>query len=69
MSNQFLVTMCAVVFIAGGVRSAALMMNMPQISKMEVQCSKNGMSVDVEFDLPFDGIIFSKGHFSDPACR
>lgn len=45
------------------------MMNMPQISKMEVQCSKNGMSVDVEFDLPFDGIIFSKGHFSDPACR
>lgn len=36
---------------------------------MEVQCSKNGMSVDVEFDLPFDGIIFSKGHFSDPACR
>ena len=45
------------------------MMNMPQISKMEVQCAKSGMAVDVEFDQPFDGIIFSKGHFSDPACR
>lgn len=52
-----------------GVRSVPLMMNMPQISKMEVQCAKSGMSVEVEFDLPFDGIIFSKGHFSDPACR
>lgn len=45
------------------------MMNMPQVSKMEVQCSKSGMVVDIEFDQAFDGIIFSKGHFSDPACR
>ncbi len=42
---------------------------MPQITKMDVQCAKTGMTVDIEFNAPFNGIIFSKGHFSDPACR
>lgn len=45
------------------------MMNMPQITKMEIKCTKDSMKVDIEFDIPFQGIIFSKGHFSDPACR
>lgn len=44
-------------------------MNMPQITKMEVECAKDGMKVDIEFSIPFEGIIFSKGHFSEPECR
>ncbi|KAK3856627.1 hypothetical protein Pcinc_037060 [Petrolisthes cinctipes] len=27
------------------------------------------MKVDVKFSLPFNGVIFSKGHYSNPACR
>ncbi|XP_042221925.1 uncharacterized protein LOC121866368 isoform X2 [Homarus americanus] len=45
------------------------MANMPQITSLDVQCEKSGMTVNVEFSLPFDGVIFSKGHFSNPACR
>jgi len=45
------------------------MMMMPQINQMEVQCTKKEMTVQLQFDTPFDGIVFSKGHYSDPACR
>ena len=49
--------------------SSSPMMNMPQITSLDVQCEKSGMTVDIEFSQPFDGIIFSKGHFSNDACR
>ncbi|KAI7688790.1 hypothetical protein SSS_05239 [Sarcoptes scabiei] len=41
----------------------------PQITRLNVQCDRSGMKVNVEFDNAFNGIIFSKGHFSDPNCR
>jgi hypothetical protein len=42
----------------------------PTIQLVQAQCMKSsGLSVTVEFDAPFDGVIYSKGHFSDPKCR
>ena len=26
------------------------------------------MRVSIDFDRPFSGLVFSKGHFSDPSC-
>ncbi|KAH7639155.1 hypothetical protein HUG17_3188 [Dermatophagoides farinae] len=43
----------------------------PELAKivhLDVKCEKNFMKVSVEFDRPFNGIIFSKGHFSQPNC-
>jgi len=40
----------------------------PKISNIQVQCEKTHMRVSVEFDRPFFGMIFSKGHYSDPNC-
>ncbi|XP_037076414.1 uncharacterized protein LOC119097490 [Pollicipes pollicipes] len=42
--------------------------DMPQIRNIEVQCEKSNMRVSVDFDRPFYGMIFSKGHYSDPSC-
>jgi len=42
---------------------------MPQITDLEVSCEKSGMTVELSFSSPFNGLIFSKGHFSNPACR
>jgi hypothetical protein len=36
---------------------------------LDVTCEKSGMAVSLEFSAPFNGVIFSKGHFSNPACR
>ena len=36
---------------------------------LEVSCEKSGMTVSLEFSAPFNGLIFSKGHYSNPACR
>jgi len=41
---------------------------MPKIVSLDVTCEKNLMKVFVEFDKPFYGIIFSKGHYSDVNC-
>jgi hypothetical protein len=41
---------------------------MPSIKAINVQCEKSHMRVYVEFDRPFYGMIFSKGHYSDPNC-
>jgi len=41
----------------------------PQITRLNVQCDRTGMKVNVDFDIPFNGIIFSKGHYSDANCR
>lgn len=40
-----------------------------KIEKLNVQCSQQGIQVTVDFDSPFDGLIYSRGHFSDPKCR
>jgi len=42
--------------------------DMPQIKLLQVQCEKSYMRVNIEFDRPFYGMIFSKGHYSDPHC-
>lgn len=41
---------------------------MPQIKHLQVQCEKTHMRVNIEFDRPFYGMIFSKGFYSDPHC-
>ena len=43
--------------------------NMPQITGLDVTCEKTGMMVSLQFSAPFNGVVFSKGHFSNPACR
>lgn len=42
--------------------------NMAQISDLQVQCEKDLMRVRVQFDRPFYGMIFSKGHYSNVNC-
>ncbi|XP_043286507.1 uncharacterized protein [Venturia canescens] len=41
----------------------------PHIHNIEVQCSKTMMTIDIEFNRNFDGVIYSKGFFTDPNCR
>lgn len=41
---------------------------MPQITSLDVQCDKDQMIVSLAFDRPFNGVVFSKGHFSDYNC-
>ncbi|XP_057650875.1 uncharacterized protein LOC130890674 [Diorhabda carinulata] len=40
----------------------------PQIKHLQVQCEKTHMRVNMEFDRPFYGMIFSKGFYSDSHC-
>ena len=40
----------------------------PQIKNLQVQCEKTHMRVNIEFDRPFYGMIFSKGFYSDGHC-
>ena len=42
--------------------------DMPQIKSLNVKCEKNHMKVNLEFDRPFYGMVFSKGHFNDAKC-
>ncbi|XP_015923100.1 uncharacterized protein [Parasteatoda tepidariorum] len=42
--------------------------DMAQIKALNVKCEKNHMKVYIEFDRPFYGMIFSKGHYSDSKC-
>jgi len=42
--------------------------DMPKIKNIEVQCEKASMRVHIDFDRPFNGMIFSKGHYSDQNC-
>ncbi|XP_013779004.1 uncharacterized protein LOC106463508 [Limulus polyphemus] len=41
---------------------------MPKIVHLDVKCEKNLMKISVEFDQPFYGIIFSKGHYNHGNC-
>jgi len=40
----------------------------PQIQDIQVQCEKTSIRVNVKFDRPFYGMVFSKGFYSDPNC-
>jgi hypothetical protein len=40
------------------------------VELIDVTCNaKNGMTVTIEFDNVFNGIIYSQGYYSDPKCR
>jgi hypothetical protein len=39
------------------------------ISRIDVTCDSTGMSVTLDFDGPFSGVVYSKGHFDNPKCR
>lgn len=38
--------------------------DMPMIKHLQVQCEKTHMRVNIEFDRPFYGMIFSKGKYA-----
>jgi hypothetical protein len=40
-----------------------------QLVGLDVKCDEEGMNVRIEFDAPFNGIIYSKGFYKDPNCR
>ena len=42
--------------------------NLPQIQNLEVMCAKDHMEVQLSFDRPFDGLVFSKGQFGSDNC-
>jgi hypothetical protein len=42
--------------------------DMPQIKHLQVQCEKTNMRVNIEFDRPFYGMIFSKGEILRGRC-
>lgn len=41
---------------------------MPQIQNLEVMCAKDHMEVQLSFDKPFTGLVFSKGQFGHDNC-
>lgn len=40
-----------------------------QLIGLDVKCDEQGMNVRIEFDAPFNGIIYSKGYYKDMNCR
>lgn len=38
------------------------------MSWVQVQCEKSSIRVNIKFDRPFYGMVFSKGFYSDPKC-
>lgn len=40
----------------------------PHIHKLDVECSKTMMTINIEFNRAYDGIIYSKGYFMNPEC-
>lgn len=41
---------------------------MPNIQNLEVMCAKDHMEVQLSFDKPFTGLVFSKGQFGHDNC-
>lgn len=41
----------------------------PHIHDINVECSKDMMTITIEFNRVFNGVIYSKGHYNDPECR
>ncbi|KAL9695947.1 hypothetical protein quinque_015232 [Culex quinquefasciatus] len=54
--------------LAGNDLWSSPLQDMPKIVSLDVKCEKQGMKVFVQFDKPFFGIIFSKGHYSNVNC-
>ncbi|XP_055616345.1 uncharacterized protein LOC129762264 [Toxorhynchites rutilus septentrionalis] len=54
--------------LAGNDLWSSPLQDMPKIVSLDVKCEKQGMKVFVQFDKPFFGIIFSKGHYSNHNC-
>jgi hypothetical protein len=42
--------------------------DLAKIISLDVKCEKQGMKVFLQFDKPFYGIVFSKGHYSNSNC-
>ncbi|KAF5294089.1 hypothetical protein FQR65_LT10913 [Abscondita terminalis] len=40
----------------------------PHIHALDVECSKEMMTINIEFNRQFDGIIYSKGFYHNPKC-
>lgn len=42
-----------------------------QVDLIDVKCDKdlNGMTVTIDFSQPFNGVIYSRGYFSESKCR
>ncbi|XP_070163556.1 uncharacterized protein [Polyergus mexicanus] len=41
----------------------------PHIHSLDVECSKTMMTINIEFNRAFDGLIYSKGFYMNPECR
>ncbi|XP_074035650.1 LOW QUALITY PROTEIN: uncharacterized protein [Leptinotarsa decemlineata] len=41
----------------------------PHIHAIDVECGKEMMTINLEFNRVFDGVIYSKGYFNMPECR
>ncbi|KAJ4435288.1 hypothetical protein ANN_17898, partial [Periplaneta americana] len=41
----------------------------PHIHNIEVQCAKDQMTINIEFNRVFDGVVYSKGFYKDDECR
>ncbi|KOC61498.1 hypothetical protein WH47_05102 [Habropoda laboriosa] len=41
----------------------------PHIHALDVECSKTMMTINIEFNRVFDGVIYSKGFYMNPECR
>ncbi|KAL6442234.1 hypothetical protein ACFW04_002477 [Cataglyphis niger] len=41
----------------------------PHIHSLDVECSKTMMTINIEFNRAFDGVIYSKGFYMNPECR
>nr|XP_012223420.1 PREDICTED: uncharacterized protein LOC105672823 [Linepithema humile] len=41
----------------------------PHIHNLDVMCSKTMMTINIEFNRAFDGVIYSKGFYMNPECR
>lgn len=41
----------------------------PHIHAIDVECSKTMMTINIEFNRAFDGVIYSKGYYTDQNCR
>uniref|UniRef100_T1H8C5 ZP domain-containing protein n=1 Tax=Rhodnius prolixus TaxID=13249 RepID=T1H8C5_RHOPR len=41
----------------------------PHIHDIRAECSKDQMTVNIEFNTVFNGLIYSKGHYNSNECR
>ncbi|XP_018496324.1 uncharacterized protein LOC100900037 [Galendromus occidentalis] len=41
----------------------------PKLLNVDVRCNRNSLDVIMTFDAEFHGVVYSKGHYSDPNCR